>query len=448
MRKKVFSLLLCLAMLAGLLSVSALAAGEYPAPKNLRWDENVPGYCTWDSDDLTQIEEDTMYINLQLYQKTGGVWTPMEDCYTSTVRISAEELKKWSDGGSIYVGEILAGGIMMTSPYTQGAEPVGLQLQSGDYYFTVEYVFENGTTTSAKSPVWSYVQPAEKLETPVLSWSGTRLCWSAPTAGGDQIDCYFVSWHDEKETIYFTTPIDADETSFEVLEEISAEELAEGRYFFRVMALSMDMTVIQDSDWSATNPPYVPLEEEPEPAPVEMGFADVDAGAYYAEAVAWAVETGVTNGTGKDTQGNDVFSPAAAVTRGQAVTFLWRAMGHPEPETKTNPFSDVKAGSYYEKAVLWAVEQGITNGTAWDEAKGVVEFSPDATVTRGQLLTFLWRTLGKPGETGAYEGKQWYSDPENWAAQNGLIQGTAEAYATGADCPRCDVVYYLWNAVA
>ena len=170
-------------------------------------------------------------------------------------------------------------------------------------------------------------------------------------------------------------------------------------------------------------------------------FADVPADANYLDAVRWAVDAGVTNGTGKNAQGDDLFSPDAAVTRGQAVTFLWRAMGQPEPETAENPFSDVKAGSYYEKAVLWAVENGITNGM------GGGKFAPDVSVTRGQMLTFLWRTLGEPDKTDAYDGKQWYSDPENWAAGLALTEGTAQTYATNDDCPRCDVVFYLWQAL-
>lgn len=169
--------------------------------------------------------------------------------------------------------------------------------------------------------------------------------------------------------------------------------------------------------------------------------------AYYAPAVTWAVTCGVTNGMGWDEQGNALFMPEFQVNRGQAVTFLWRANWCPEPETTDNRFSDVAAGSYYEKAVLWAIENGITNGTTWDEEAGVYEFSPDAPVTRGQMLTFLWRSVDKPGETETYEGKQWFSDAERWGDESGCIYGTAEAYETGAQCPRADVVYYLWQAV-
>lgn len=185
------------------------------------------------------------------------------------------------------------------------------------------------------------------------------------------------------------------------------------------------------------NPDWPDEPDEPEP----LSFADVNEYAYYAPAVQWAVICGVTNGTGTDELGNALFSPGATVTRGQAVTFLWRAMWRPEPETQNNPFGDVSPDAYYYDAVLWAVENGITNGVSADS------FDPDAPVTRGQLLTFLWRTVGKPYETIAWEGKQWYADAENWAAIDGILGDTWMDYTTGGACPRCDVVYYLYHAV-
>ena len=123
-------------------------------------------------------------------------------------------------------------------------------------------------------------------------------------------------------------------------------------------------------------------EGSPEPARMSR-FADVSADAYYAKAVAWAVENGITTGTGAD-----AFSPDASCTRAQAVTFLWRAAGSPEPE-QMSAFTDVPADAYYAKAVAWAVENGITTGT------GAGTFSPDTTCTRAQIVTFLWRAEKK-----------------------------------------------------
>ena len=205
-----------------------------------------------------------------------------------------------------------------------------------------------------------------------------------------------------------------------------------GRFAFSYPALSDgDM----DPSFSYA-PPDLPGEPEP------IRFADVDENTYYAAAVDWAVGVGVTNGTKlNDENGKSWFSPDDTVTRGQAVTFLWRAMGEPAPETEKNSFADVVPGSYYEKAVLWAVENGITNGY------GDGRFGPGDTVTRGQMLVFLWRTMGRPGETAPYDGKPWYADAERWGDDSGCVYGTDAAYSTGAQCPRKDVVFYLWNAI-
>ena len=111
---------------------------------------------------------------------------------------------------------------------------------------------------------------------------------------------------------------------------------------------------------------------------------DVPAGAYYEDAVAWAVKNGITAGASDTT-----FAPDATCTRAQAVTFLWRAAGSPAPKSTEMPFADVAADSYYYSAVLWAMENGITSGTGADT------FSPDATCTRAQIVTFLWRCMAE-----------------------------------------------------
>ena len=120
----------------------------------------------------------------------------------------------------------------------------------------------------------------------------------------------------------------------------------------------------------------------PEPSSTNNPFNDVKSEAFYYKAVLWAVEQKITNGTGPTT-----FGPDQGCTRGQVVTFLWRAQGSPEPKKSSNRFTDVKAGAFYQKAVLWAVEQELTNGTSRDK------FSPDATCTRGQIVTFLYRAF-------------------------------------------------------
>ena len=121
----------------------------------------------------------------------------------------------------------------------------------------------------------------------------------------------------------------------------------------------------------------------PEPTKTENPFTDVQADAYYCKAVLWAVENGITNGTSATT-----FGPNNGCTRAQVVTFLWRAEGEPEPTSANNPFTDV-TGGYYYKAVLWAVENGVTAGTS------ATAFSPNQTCTRGQIVTFLYRDMGR-----------------------------------------------------
>ena len=120
------------------------------------------------------------------------------------------------------------------------------------------------------------------------------------------------------------------------------------------------------------------------PLDPQSGFCDVDSNEFYYDAMLWAVQKSVTNGTSQVE-----FSPADFCTRAQTVTFLWRAAGSPEPKRDSNPFVDVKQDSFYYKAVLWAVEKGITNGTS------KTRFSPEDICTRGQVVTFLYRQMGQ-----------------------------------------------------
>ena len=178
-------------------------------------------------------------------------------------------------------------------------------------------------------------------------------------------------------------------------------------------------------------------------ASASTGFADVPADAYYAAAVNWAVEQGITNGTGENT-----FSPESGCTRAQMVTFLWRAAGSPEPVNTANPFVDIGGeDSYYFKAVLWAVEQNITNGT------GVGVFSPDAAVTRAQVVTFLYRyEKAAAGDAGAFAdvpADAWYADAVGWAVEQGITNGTGDnQFSPDAVCTRGQIVTFLWRDMA
>lgn len=179
--------------------------------------------------------------------------------------------------------------------------------------------------------------------------------------------------------------------------------------------------------------------EQPEQPERGALFRDVPENAYYRDAVQWAVEQKITGGTSADT-----FSPDAPCTRGQIVTFLWRAASSPKPQSTTDPFKDVDANAYYYNAVLWAVEQGITSGT------GANTFSPDATVTRGQTVTFLYRAAGAPAVSGASFGDvpagAYFADAAAWAAQNGITSGTGGGnFSPQANCSRAQIVTFLFR---
>lgn len=170
------------------------------------------------------------------------------------------------------------------------------------------------------------------------------------------------------------------------------------------------------------------------------GFQDVLSDQYFADAVEWAVAEGVTTGVS-----DRFFAPGNTCTRGQMVTFLWRAAGKPEPKSADNPFADVKASDYYYKAVLWALEQGITTGVSGDT------FAPDATVTRAQTVTFLWRMAQKPKVeaanpfTDVSEG-QYFTDAVLWAVQKKITNGVDAAhFAPDAGCTRGQIVTFLYR---
>ena len=169
-------------------------------------------------------------------------------------------------------------------------------------------------------------------------------------------------------------------------------------------------------------------------------FVDVATGSYYEDAVDWAVENGITKGT-DDTH----FSPDGICTRAQAVTFLWRTAGSPNPETRAMPFTDVPVGSYYYDAVLWAVENGITKGTS------DTTFSPNMTCTRAQIVAFLWRSEKSPAAGTAnpfadVKSTAYYADAVLWAVKEDITKGTTNTtFSPDADCTRAQIVTFLWR---
>ena len=196
--------------------------------------------------------------------------------------------------------------------------------------------------------------------------------------------------------------------------------------------------------------PVEPVDDPAEPtddpaAPDPFRFDDVkDGEQFYFAPVYWAVDQKITTGTSEK-----LFSPEDDCTRAQVVTFLWRAAGEPERAGTESPFRDVRETDYFCKAVAWAVEKGITRGTSADK------FSPDATCTRAQIVTFLYRAEGTPEI--AKKSKpfhdidegQYYADAVAWAVENGVTTGkSADTFAPEATCTRAEIVTFLYRAKA
>ena len=195
-------------------------------------------------------------------------------------------------------------------------------------------------------------------------------------------------------------------------------------------------TLLQEASQPSPSPSPTPT-----PAPQPDLFADVaDPSAYFYEPVYWARENGITTGTSPTT-----FSPYAACTRGQIVTFLWRVMGQPSPASWGNPFKDVKPSDYYYTPVLWAYHSGVTTGTS------PTTFAPNKACTREQCVTFLWRAAGRPDTSPGTQfkdvkGDAYYAVPVYWALSHGITTGVAPtSFGVGQKCTRGQIVTFLYR---
>ena len=179
------------------------------------------------------------------------------------------------------------------------------------------------------------------------------------------------------------------------------------------------------------------------PATPDKEFTDVVAGSYYEDAVKWAIEKGITEGKTDTT-----FAPDEVCTRGQVVTFLWRAAGKPAPKSTTMPFTDVAQGSYCYDAVLWAMENGITKGTT------ETTFSPNKACSRGEIVTLLFRGQNAVAGTQAnpfqdVPADKFYTDAVLWAVEAGVTKGyTADTFRPDVSCNRAQIVTFLWRLLA
>ena len=204
--------------------------------------------------------------------------------------------------------------------------------------------------------------------------------------------------------------------------ELTLKDKGDGKYTFTMPAGKVEVKATFMEDNSMLN-----------------FFYDVPNNAYFYEAVKWAVKNGITTGVG-----NDLFAPEQPCTRAQIVTFLWRAAGSPEPKAMSS-FADVSTDAYYAKAVAWAVENGITTGT------GDGKFSPDATCTRAQSVTFLFRAIGKLVDSKAEFSDvltdSYYANAVAWAVENGVTNGIGDGlFGPDNSCTRAQIVTFLFRA--
>ena len=205
--------------------------------------------------------------------------------------------------------------------------------------------------------------------------------------------------------------------------ELTLKDKGDGKYTFTMPAGKVEVKATFMEDNSMLN-----------------FFYDVPNNAYFYEAVKWAVKNGITDGVG-----NNLFAPEQPCTRAQIVTFLWRAAGSPEPKGAASGMTDVVSGSYYEKAVAWAIENGITTGTTTST------FSPDATCTRAQAVTFLARALKAKAASAAEFSDvptgSYFADAVAWAAANGVTEGIGGGlFGSDNDCTRGQIVTFLYRA--
>lgn len=255
--------------------------------------------------------------------------------------------------------------------------------------------------------------PSYNVGAPASTPNGKVTISSTAAKRGDTVT--ITATPDDGYKVDSVTVVDAE------AKKVSVTDLGKGKYSF----VMPDGKVTVNATFVADTP--------------TVDFTDLVEGAYYYDAVLWAVEKGITNGTG-----DGKFSPNATCTRAQIVTFLWRANGSPEV-TVSNTFSDVPADSYYAQAVAWAVEKGITNGT------GDGKFSPSATCTRAQAVTFLHRAEGTPAASADgfsdVDSGVYYAAAVSWAVSKGVTNGTgSNMFSPGNTCTRGQIVTFLYRA--
>ena len=310
----------------------------------------------------------------------------------------------------------------------------------------VATVNENGVVTAvAEGTAKITVKTADGEKTAVCTVTVTAKTSGGSSSGGSSTPAYPVTTPNKPENGSVTvSPTSAKRGSIVtitvtpdagyVLDKLTVTD-KDGKELSLTKKSDTEYTFVMPAGKVEITPSFVKQAEEP-----SRVFVDVKTGDYFYDAVLWAVEKGITNGTSAET-----FSPEDPCTRAQIVTFLWRAAGSPVVNYAMN-MTDVAADAYYAEAVRWALSEGVTTGTSADQ------FSPDATCTREQAVTFLWRAAGSPAVSGesAFEdvgADAYYARAVAWAAQNGVTNGISQAlFGTGSDCTRAQIVTFLYRA--
>ena len=304
---------------------------------------------------------------------------------------------------------------------------VDLPNETKDYDFTASYTaeengnYENAQSNACKVSVarrssggGSSSDPTYSVTTPSAS-NGSVTVSPKNASKGDRVTITVKP--DSGYTLETLTVIDSKG------KEIQLTDKGEGKYTFTMPAGKVEVKATFMDDNTMLN-----------------FFVDVKSGDYYYDAVLWAAKNGITSGTDAVH-----FSPEQPCTRAQIVTFLWRAAGAPEPKGTASGMTDVVSGSYYEKAVAWAIENGITTGTGDDK------FSPDATCTRAQSVTFLFRAIGKLVDSKAEFSDvltdSYYANAVAWAVENGVTNGIGDGlFGPDNSCTRAQIVTFLFRA--
>lgn len=327
---------------------------------------------------------------------------------------------KYNDGATADSTYNVASGTTITLPTPRRSGYTFNGWYDGSKFYAAGASYTVSATVTLNAS-WSYISsgssydPTYSVSTPSKTEHGTVTVSPKSASKGDRVT---VTVKPDSGYVLETLTV-TDKNG----NELTLKDKGNGKYTFTMPAGKVEVKATFMEDNSMLN-----------------FFYDVPNNAYFYEAVKWAVENGITTGVG-----NNLFAPEQPCTRAQIVTFLWRAAGSPEPKGAASGMTDVVSGSYYEKAVAWAIENGITTGTT------TTTFSPDATCTRAQAVTFLARALKAKAASAAEFSDvptgSYFADAVAWAAANGVTEGIGGGlFGSDNDCTRGQIVTFLYRA--